>query len=651
MGKRILLAEDNQTLAETLGGLLQRHGYQPQLVTDGIAALRALAAEPPDLLLLDLKLPGLHGIELLKKLRQSPPTAKLPVIILTGVYRGEKYQQAAAALGVRHYLEKPFKAAALLKAIGDLLGDSVPTQPERPFAHHLQTAFLRRFSGQLILHYPDTTRTLAFVNGTPVALRPGFHYRDFGDCLRSRGLISAKEYDYFVSAGGYRHDCLVQMGCLAYGDLFEAKYSYLNGELEAAFGAPPARASWQAMPAPELLQLVSLNVPQLFYRGYHQHAGSTGEKLLQGWASRFPVPTEGYYHYINFLSLDETERQFLHRLDGQHPLQTALAGDTGLAPLLLTLTSLQMLRMSEQPAAAATPGDLPIRVLFNAVEDEVLIAGDETLESFSDLVETEAEAVEAVTAVEPAAPEAPAATGNDLGQEIRLLAKSLEGKNHYEVFGIKPAKFTIDLLKERYFAITRKFGPEVLMQLGGEEAGLVEQVLSTVATAYDTLSDVIKKERYDEILGSGRIGLGREGDDKFQAQVQAESGKVFLEMEEWDNAEKALQEAVNFDSNNGDSLACLAWAIYRNPKYASSQAMQNKAKQMLNRAITMERTPQGFAYKGWILLEAGQDSLAEAEFNKALKLDARNLMARKGLRAIQEQREQQKKGLFKRMFK
>ena len=79
--------------------------------------------------------------------------------------------------------------------------------------------------------------------------------------------------------------------------------------------------------------------------------------------------------------------------------------------------------------------------------------------------------------------------------------------------------------------------------------------------------------------------------------------------------------------------------------------MLNKAKQMLNKSITMERTSQAFAYKGWMLLEAGQESMAESEFNKALKLDARLSMARSGLRTLQEQQEQNKKGLFKRMFK
>jgi tetratricopeptide (TPR) repeat protein len=248
-------------------------------------------------------------------------------------------------------------------------------------------------------------------------------------------------------------------------------------------------------------------------------------------------------------------------------------------------------------------------------------------------------------AVAAAAPPA-----EDLSARVRQTLKGLQGKNHYQVFGMTQGQFSFDRLKERYFALTRQFGPEVLMQLGGEEAALAEEILAIVATAYNTLSDVVRKESYDQLLGADKVGLGQQGDDRFQAQVQAQSGKVFIEMAEWDNAERALQDACTIDPDSGDYLAHLAWAIYRNPKSAASRAVQEKARQMLNRALTLERTADGFAFKGWMLFEAGQDGLAEGEFGKALKLDARQMLARKGLRAIQEKRDQDKKGLFRRMF-
>jgi len=72
---------------------------------------------------------------------------------------------------------------------------------------------------------------------------------------------------------------------------------------------------------------------------------------------------------------------------------------------------------------------------------------------------------------------------------------------------------------------------------------------------------------------------------------------------------------------------------------------------MINRALSLERTPEGHAFKAWVIFEAGQENLAEMEFNKALKLDARNSLARSGLRQLREKKEQDKKGLFKKMFR
>lgn len=652
MGKRILIAEDNLSLAKGLTALLQRRSFEVVHQTNGVDALKAIATSPPDLLLLDLRLPGLHGIELLKKLRSSPRTAKLPVIIMSGAYLGEKYHQAARSLGVEHYLEKPFKAANIMTAIETLLGAS--DNPQNPVSHYLLQAYQKGFSGQLLLEDTGSRRTLVFVKGAPVSLRPGFAHRDFGDYLRSRNLLNDMEYEHFSTTGGFRHECLVELGCLNYTDLLQAKLDYLRDELEHAFGAPSATASWQKFTPPELMQVITLNVPNLFYRGFRRFPNPAAQRILARYLNHYPVPAGDFYQHINFLDLNSNDKLLLNRMDGQATLAACLDDSHDPAALLLSLLSLNMLSFSKEPAEPLTVDDWPLRTLFNALEATEETSRDTPLESFDDLVEDELEAP-APTAAEvvtpPEQPPAETPAQDDLAQSVRIMAQSLEGKNYYEVFGIKQAKFSIGLLKERYFAITRQYGPEVLMQLGGEEAALVEGILSTVATAYDTLSDVVKKERYDELLNSEKIGLGQEGDDRFQAQVQAESGKVFIEMQEWDNAEQALKEAAACDPNNGEVLAHLAWSIARNPRYAESQAMQGKAKQMLNKALTMERSAVGFAYKGWLLMDGGQEVMAEAEFNKALKLDARLAMARQGLRSIREKQEQKKKGLFKRMFK
>lgn len=662
----VLVVDDHHPLATAVAKLLRDAGFSADIAGDGIAALQKIVATPPDLLLLDLQLPGLHGIELLRKLRASQRTRELAVIVMSGVYKGERYVAAARELGVVDYLEKPFPPARLLEAARRLTGvpasapapapaAPAPTAAAPPltFDKALLQALTTRFTGSYQLS-GATSHELILIDGAPVALRPGFLHDDFGAYLLQRGFLSGDEHAAYRAAGAERHEMPVRMGCLGFNELLQARLTYLSGELVEGFRRPPFAVTPQPAPFAAGVQIVTVNLPQLFLEGYRSALSiERRRRLVEQLGSRFVALAPPYYEHINFLPLNEAERYLLPRLDGQRSVAAALEDNLELLPLLVTLHTLGMIRLAAQPLATAPLPPWPLRALFNAVEEVEMELPEEHLESFSDLVDSEIELPSAAPAPPAAiatAPLAPPAAADDLGSRVRATHAELQGKNYYEVFGMTQANFSFDRLRERYFAVTRAYGPDVLMQLVGAEADLVEEILSTVTNAFNTLSDVVKKENYDELLNADRIGLGHKGDDVFQAQVQAQSGKVFVEMAEWDNAEKSLQEACNAAPDNGDYLAHLAWAIYKNPKYANSRAMLDKAKQMLNRAVGMERTAEGFSFKGWVLLDGGQESLAEAEFNKALKLDARNLLARKGLRQIQEKREQQKKGLFNRMF-
>ncbi|OGR30636.1 MAG: hypothetical protein A2005_11875 [Desulfuromonadales bacterium GWC2_61_20] len=685
MAQRILIAEDNEQIAASLDSLLRGQGYEVASVGDGISALGLLAANPCDLLILDLKLPGLHGIELLKKLRQSPRTSTLAVVVISGVYKGEQYVAGARALGVTSYLEKPFRAAELLRAVQAGLAapsaastaaplplaapspratpaPSPPTGSAPPpgeeaigFDRHFLKAFAARFSGIMRLKSSAGVRELVFAHGTPISLRPGFVHRDFGQYLRKQGLVSDGEYAAFA-AGSCRDDLLIQMGCLPYNELLQEKLNHLSIELVAGFQKPAMTVELLPLTLPPGFLPISVNIPQIVCLGYRQaYAPDRARRLLEQAGSRYVATAPPYHQYANFLSLTNDERLVLSRLNGQQTLAACLDNDPRLTPLVQALQALGMIRFGTAPLAPAAAPAWPVRAFFNAVASDVegveVQLPEESLESFSDLLEgVSVSAVPPPVASAPPPP-SPPPPGGSLGEKVRATLASLVGKNHYEVFGLTQGNFSYERLKASYFALTREFGPDVLMQLSGQESAQVEEILSIVATAYNTLSDVIKKESYDALLGSDKVGLGQKGDDLFQAEVQSQSAKVFIEMEEWENAEKALQDACNIAPNSGDFLAHLAWAIYRNPKNANSRAMLDKARQMLNKAITLERTAAAFAFKGYMLLDAGQDALAESEYNKALKLDARNMLARKGLKLIQEKQEQQKKGLFGRMFR
>jgi CheY-like chemotaxis protein len=82
--KRIVLVEDDVALAQLYRGVLRIAGFEASHVSDGWSALRAIEEDPPDLIVLDVHLPGLRGDELLDELAQRPETRQIPAIVVTG---------------------------------------------------------------------------------------------------------------------------------------------------------------------------------------------------------------------------------------------------------------------------------------------------------------------------------------------------------------------------------------------------------------------------------------------------------------------------------------------------------------------------------------------------------------------------------------
>ena len=116
MGRRILLIEDEGNILEAISFILSRAGWQVQGHGNGATALDAVARTRPDMIVLDVMLPGCSGLEILRALRQRPETAALPVVMLTA--KGQlKDRETALELGADAYLTKPFSNADLLATV------------------------------------------------------------------------------------------------------------------------------------------------------------------------------------------------------------------------------------------------------------------------------------------------------------------------------------------------------------------------------------------------------------------------------------------------------------------------------------------------------------------------------------------------------
>src|SRR5438270_6339067 len=106
-GLRILLVEDHVASAETMAALLRAHGHEVQIAADGPNALQAAQADPPDVVLLDIGLPGMSGYEVARRLRQQE-TVKRPLLIaLTGYGQLLDDRLQSYEVGIDLHLTKP----------------------------------------------------------------------------------------------------------------------------------------------------------------------------------------------------------------------------------------------------------------------------------------------------------------------------------------------------------------------------------------------------------------------------------------------------------------------------------------------------------------------------------------------------------------
>ncbi len=152
---RLLLVEDHAELSIWVAKTLRQSGFVVDVVERGEHALTALLTQPYDLVILDLSLPGMDGLDVLRHLRAQEKTARVPVLILTArATLDDKVK--GLNLGADDYLAKPFEVAELEARIKSLLRRSGTVMPTVRV-------------GQLEF---DTTNRIASVGGRPLSLTP-----------------------------------------------------------------------------------------------------------------------------------------------------------------------------------------------------------------------------------------------------------------------------------------------------------------------------------------------------------------------------------------------------------------------------------------------------------------------------------------------
>lgn len=119
--KTILIADDDRIWVELLGNTLVRKGFEVVMAFDAMQATMAAVKKPPQLVVLDVQMPGGTGVDALKRLKMSTKTAMIPVVVVSGS-TDPAVAKTMSQLGVVHFIAKPTTADDVADTVATLLG-------------------------------------------------------------------------------------------------------------------------------------------------------------------------------------------------------------------------------------------------------------------------------------------------------------------------------------------------------------------------------------------------------------------------------------------------------------------------------------------------------------------------------------------------
>ncbi len=124
MKGKILLIDDDRITLTMLEMSLSRHNYQVLKAEDGAKGFEIASSQKPDVVLCDMLIPKLHGLELCQNIKKDPQLKETKIVLMTAVYKGATFKFEAIKSGADHFIEKPINMKGLLDLLEKLLSHS-----------------------------------------------------------------------------------------------------------------------------------------------------------------------------------------------------------------------------------------------------------------------------------------------------------------------------------------------------------------------------------------------------------------------------------------------------------------------------------------------------------------------------------------------
>ena len=267
----VLVVEDNDDVRNIITLYLRRNGYSVAEAADGISAVEAVASVEPDMILLDVLLPRLDGLEVLKRVRASETAKHVPVVMMSAVLQTRDLKAETERLDVVSFLEKPFQMNVLMEHVEralDLRSPDATMKPEAagqplewraetrlqfsrkslsvkgkieelPVPEILHSIFLESRTGRLQFIAGTAERLVFFQNGLPVYAESSVPEETLGAHLQKRGRITPKHHatavEEMTRSGNFYGEVLLKLGLLTPHQLFTELEHHLTEKVIATF--------------------------------------------------------------------------------------------------------------------------------------------------------------------------------------------------------------------------------------------------------------------------------------------------------------------------------------------------------------------------------------------------------------------------------
>lgn len=598
----VLIVEDDRALARTLARALEQAGYSCRQAHDGIAALAEVGKASPDLILIDLLLPKKDGQSVIATLQAANATRKIPIVAMSGVFRGADPMKSVIAAGGKAFLEKPIESHTLIDQVSKLIGK--PSAPEvtptdtvdlarEPAIEVLWSVMRAKTTGAVHFEAGKRKKVVVLEAGQPLAVRSNLARESLGRRLLDAGRIDELTYNESVRrskvTGKRQGELLVQMGAITEGALREVLADQSADKLTEIFSWTEGRTWTQAGVRAVSLssELVGWTSRLTILRGVHRVSASIIAKRLE--------PYQGCEVSRESLSLEDDENA-----DAVKLLFDALGEPRPLGALI-------------KDHASTLYGLWLIGALAVHVDDS---ATPRTLPGVGS-----------------------AAAALALEGRLREALHKQKGQNHFEVLGVAEDASPDDVRKA-FMALAKTFHPDKVGRRSPELVEIAGKVFARISEAHDALASPEKRQLYLAQLKRSRTAQAdrQEVSRILTAEQQFQRAEEAMRRRDWNASLEALKWALELDSNEGEFYALRGWVLFlqqqdqggRNPEPALEQ---------IKKAIALSpQSPAAYYYLALIRKACGDQAEAEKMFRKTIELRPDHVEANRELRLIQMRR-------------